>query len=90
MRWLGALLLFGCESSTFIDCPSFDETTCYDDDACVFLVYADGTEACRNACDALGEENEATCPDGLRCELAVYYDPTTPELEEHLADVCVE
>lgn len=88
-RWIGVLsLLLGCESSTFVDCPSFERESCLETDACRYRLYGDGSGECRNVCDVLEED---PCPAGFSCTFVTYYDP---ELDGQMpgpqTDLCVD
>jgi hypothetical protein len=79
-------LLFGCESTTFVDCPTFGRDSCLETDACRYRLYGDGNGECRNTCDPLSDD---PCPDGFDCELASYWSPGEDDVEL-LTDLCVD
>ncbi len=87
-RWLLVpLAVLGCESSTFVDCPTFERDGCLETEECRYRLYGDGTGECRNTCDPLAEQ---PCPDGLRCEVASYWTPEADAMPPPQTDLCVD
>ncbi len=85
--WLTLPLLAGCESTTFVDCPTFEMVSCLDTDACRYRLYGDGSGECRNTCDPFGDD---PCQDGFQCELASYWDPSADVMPPPQEDLCIE
>lgn len=84
---LALLLLLGCDSTTFVDCPTFGKSSCVDADACRYVLYGDGSGECRNTCDPFADD---PCPDGFDCALTEYWDPATAESLGPLTDLCID
>jgi hypothetical protein len=85
--WPVLVLVLGCESTTFVDCPTFEMESCLETDACRYRLYGDGSGECRNTCDPFEEE---PCPPGFECDVASYWDPSADKLSGSQEDLCVD
>jgi hypothetical protein len=81
------LILLGCESTTFVDCPTFEMNSCLDTDACRYILYGDGSGECRNRCDPLADE---PCAEGFLCDVASYWDPSVDTTPGPVDDLCID
>lgn len=81
------LFLLGCESSTFVDCPTFEMSSCLDTDECRYLLYGDGSGECRNRCDPFVEQ---PCPEGYTCDVTSYWEPGVDTGAGPVDDICVD